>query len=169
MMGLQNKPLGEMTLSEVRALCEQQEDCDTCPFCYQDESGAPPDCRLTSQWVGLPSQWLFSFLTDRDIRIANALGARWASLDRNEEGSPPTIRCIELWKEEPNFIDDYKGKTYQGDGLVAKLYEEDMFPNLEPGDCICCEAKKADKTDRMDRKDKEGKHHNGQGHSDFKR
>ena len=74
-------------------------------------------------------------LTDKELEICRAVGAKWVAL--NDNGLK-----VSLWNEKPNLEEYFleKHKAYTGDGYEPIAYFiRDMFPSIKEGDCICVE------------------------------
>ena len=126
-MEKQNKPLSEWTLGEVQALCERRNGdgcCDECPF-----ANAIGNCTLRV----LPEEWELEEvrrLTEPEIAIMRAVGAKWVSRDDNcDDGS------VDLWGAKPLYGDGMYNNTEDG-GLIATIRSSALIPSVKPGDLI---------------------------------
>lgn len=70
-------------------------------------------------------------LTDPEIAIMRAVGAKWVSRNENTR----LYVRVTLWAEKPEKSE--KGVFY-GDGSLACVNTE-LFPSVHPGDCISAE------------------------------
>lgn len=74
-------------------------------------------------------------LTEPEIAIMEATGAKWVSLD-GKEGNPSCN--VSLWWEKPSLeTDPVQGALFVGpEGCAAGTLPSALFPSIQPGDCI---------------------------------
>ena len=127
-MEKKDKPLREWTLGEVIAQCAGQDDCrhpTECPF------RAKGDTRLFCLLKRNPEYWELGSaprLTEAELAIMLATGARWVSRDGN------SANRVDLWTARPGQKVD---RIYAGteDEFLARVTCT-LFPSVKPGDCI---------------------------------
>ncbi len=71
-------------------------------------------------------------LTEPEIAIMRAVGAKWVSMDKYKDKFGRTY--VELWGEKPNGEIE-KVYDLEGGSALAKILPE-LFPSVHPGDCI---------------------------------
>ncbi len=67
-------------------------------------------------------------LTEPEIAIMRAMGAKWVSRDKNGT-------CANLWESEPHLTADGYAKAK----MIANVFRG-RFPSVKPGDCFCAEG-----------------------------
>ena len=67
-------------------------------------------------------------LTEPELAICRAMGAKWVSRDDD-------VRSVELWREKPRKTNSgiYVGEQ---SGSRIAMVNPSLFPSVEPGDCI---------------------------------
>ena len=124
-MDKQDKPLSEWTLGEVQALCEKRNGdgcCDGCPF-----ANVIGNCTLR----GLPEEWDLKEaprLTEQEIAIMRAVGAKWVSRDDNSV-------IVNIWSKKP---EKHNGGYEMPFSCVCSI-DPRLFPSVHPGECIAVE------------------------------
>lgn len=78
--------------------------------------------------INHPDRIIRTILTDPEISIMRAVGAKWVSL----AGPPTDAVRVELWTEKPEHS---QFGTYIGQGSVARV-NADLFPSIKPGDLV---------------------------------
>ena len=122
-MDKQDKPLSEWTLGEVNQMCKDKSDCKTCIFINKNKT----TCKL----AGPASLWKLEekpHLTDPEIAIMRAVGAKWVSLDANL-----IDESVMLWSVKP---DKYGDGSFHSPISVLAAVAEELFPSVKPGECI---------------------------------
>lgn len=72
-------------------------------------------------------------LTEPEIAIMRAVGAKWVSRDTYcDDGS------VELWGKKPWYVDGMYDSIDVG-GLIATIHNSEIFPSVHPGECIAVE------------------------------
>ncbi len=130
-MDKQEKPLSEWTLREAKRYCvafrETVDDSDVCEEtdgCVLREKGI---CKKANRW---PHLWDLNSLTEPEIAIMQAMGAKWVSRDENRyDGS------VDLWMEKPLYGDGMYNNTCEN-GLAATIHNSALFTSVHPGECI---------------------------------
>lgn len=69
-------------------------------------------------------------LTEPEIAIMRAVGARWVSRDPRSESQ------VELYSEKPEYRADGEFVPQSGKKCVAIIYDAERFPSVKPGECI---------------------------------
>lgn len=80
-------------------------------------------------------------LTEKELAICKAVGAKWVSRDKG-------VLVVELWRERPEMEGGVTKPTFVADTdcWVADV-DCNLFPSVKPGDCICVEDAGNDKDD----------------------
>lgn len=123
-----DKPLSEWTLAESKTYCEEFRKsvvdsgvCEETPGCILREKGI---CKAANTW---PHLWDLNRLSEQELAICNAVGAKWVSRDT-------TLRSnlVTLWEHEP-AVRSKEGNF--GGTFIAEVHKK-CFPSVRPGDLI---------------------------------
>ena len=78
-------------------------------------------------------------LTEPELAICKATGAKWVSMSRITIGKP----IVSLWDKKPMFDglfyfvpEDDENNIVEG---TIGTINQNLFPSVQPGDCICVE------------------------------
>lgn len=74
-------------------------------------------------------------LTEPEIAIMRATGAKWVSRDKHGDSK---VNFVRLWDEKPKKFENVNGWIFEpsaGDHALAVVYTS-LFPSVHPGDCI---------------------------------
>lgn len=105
---------------------------------YTHKPGGWAVCRMINhpeEVIRLPR------LTDKELAICKAVGARYVSRVKVPKGDP---NMVSLWELKPVCCSCYSDDsiTWSGSGLLAYV-DAFLFPSIKPGDCVevnaCCE------------------------------
>ena len=74
-------------------------------------------------------------LTEAELAICKAVGAKWVSRDSTENS------YVYLWDAKPKYSGvGYGFKDYNGNPSISVVYNSGLFPSIHLGDCINVEA-----------------------------
>ena len=121
------KPLSEWTLGEAQAFCKKRTESQNWEGLGAECEGCPLNvvCAITA------SEWDLKEaprLTDPEIAIMRAVGAKWVSLD-----TISIDEAVALWSDKPE--NDESGDFCSPLSVIA-IVTADLFPSVKPGDCI---------------------------------
>ena len=114
--------------------------CDICPIngiCDPTQIDANAATIVqASKLMGLELIETGPGLTEPELTICKAVGAKWATRDYSSD-DPPVV----LWANEPQRAI----KIYMGCDYIASV-RPNLFPSLKPGDCVNVEEAYGDDT-----------------------
>ncbi len=135
-MGKQDKPLSEWTLDEAQQYCIDFRErlevraCEDADGCVLREKGI---CKAAKTW---PHLWDLSRLTEPEIAIMRAVGAKWVSRDKGFDD-------VYLWSDKPKVSKDYEEYYIPSNpGDCISSTQARLFPSVKSGDCIELEDEK---------------------------
>ena len=121
------KPLSEWTLGEAQAFCKKRTESQN----WEGLGAECEGCLLNVVCAITASEWDLKEaprLTEPEIAIMRAVGAKWVSLDTSSMDE-----AVALWSDKPE--NDESGDFCSPLSVIA-IVTADLFPSVKPGDCI---------------------------------
>lgn len=113
-----------------QGLCHLGGGVEQCPiYEYCDANILERDADILANLMGLE---VVNELTEQELAICKAIGAKWASRDDIE----PQYASVRLWKQPPMMGSLSKRYSTGIDSDNLAVCAAELFPSLEPGDCV---------------------------------